>query len=117
MNDKIDQLAELRIDRTEEPTPARRWRIWLAVVAAIVAAAIIGVRFLTTSAVAVTTETVQVAATTSGGASVLDGSGYVVARRQATVSSEISGKILQVLIEEGMIVAEGQVVAWRRATT
>jgi RND family efflux transporter MFP subunit len=42
---------------------------------------------------------------------VLDASGYVVARREATVSSKVTGKIAEVLIEEGMVVTEGQVVA------
>lgn len=38
-------------------------------------------------------------------------SGYVVARRQATVSAEITGRIQDVLIEEGTVVEEGEVVA------
>ena len=43
--------------------------------------------------------------------SVLDASGYVTARRRATVSSRITGKVLEVLVEEGMAVEEGQVLA------
>ena len=42
---------------------------------------------------------------------VLNASGYVTARRQATVSSKITGKVVEVLIEEGMTVREGDVVA------
>ncbi len=42
---------------------------------------------------------------------VLDGTGYVVARRQATVSSKATGKVLEVFIEEGMVVEEGQLLA------
>ncbi|WP_417490805.1 efflux RND transporter periplasmic adaptor subunit [Maricaulis sp.] len=38
-------------------------------------------------------------------------SGYVVARRQATVSAEITGRIRDVLVEEGTRVEEGQVLA------
>lgn len=38
-------------------------------------------------------------------------SGYVVARRKATVAAEITGKVVEVLIEEGMVVKEGDVVA------
>ena len=38
-------------------------------------------------------------------------SGYVVARRQATVSAEITGRISEVLIEEGAVVEQGQVLA------
>ncbi|MDQ8731464.1 efflux RND transporter periplasmic adaptor subunit [Bradyrhizobium sp. LHD-71] len=41
----------------------------------------------------------------------LAASGYVVARRKATVAAEITGKVLGVYIDEGMTVTEGQVVA------
>lgn len=47
----------------------------------------------------------------SAAASVLDASGYVIARRQATVSAKVTGKVVEVLIEEGMRVNEGQVMA------
>ena len=51
----------------------------------------------------------------SGGAAtagaVLNASGYVTARRQATVSSKITGKVKDVLVEEGMVIQEGQVLA------
>ena len=46
--------------------------------------------------------------------SVLDASGYVVARRQATVSAKITGKVVQVSIEEGQRVEPGQVIAQAR---
>src|SRR2546430_15423411 len=46
-----------------------------------------------------------------GPGSVLDASGYVTARRQATVSAKITGKVTEVLIEEGMQVREGAVLA------
>jgi len=45
------------------------------------------------------------------GQTVLNASGYVVARREATVSSKVTGKVVEVLIEEGMKVTEGQVLA------
>ena len=41
----------------------------------------------------------------------LAASGYVVARRKATVAAEITGKVVEVFIDEGMTVTEGQVVA------
>jgi RND family efflux transporter MFP subunit len=58
-------------------------------------------------------ETAQVVAIGDGGgsASVLDATGYVVARRMATVSSKITGKVREVLIEEGQSVVAGQVMA------
>jgi len=45
------------------------------------------------------------------GETVLNASGYVVARRSATVSSKVTGKIVEVLFEEGMSVTEGDVLA------
>jgi RND family efflux transporter MFP subunit len=44
-------------------------------------------------------------------AGILSASGYVVARRKATIAAEITGKIVAVMVEEGMVVDEGQVVA------
>ncbi|MGE0434246.1 MAG: efflux RND transporter periplasmic adaptor subunit [Planctomycetota bacterium] len=45
------------------------------------------------------------------GTSVLDATGYVVARRKATVSSKVTGKVKEVLIEEGQVVKENEVLA------
>jgi HlyD family secretion protein len=53
----------------------------------------------------------QIAKTGANDRTVLNASGYVTARRAATVSSKITGKVVTVLIEEGMKVEEGQVVA------
>ncbi len=47
----------------------------------------------------------------SGSASVLDATGYVVARRIATVSAKVTGRVREVLIEEGQRVEVGQVMA------
>src|SRR4029434_9775404 len=44
-------------------------------------------------------------------AAVLNASGYVTARRRATVSSKITGKVIEVNVEEGMAVKEGQILA------
>ena len=44
-------------------------------------------------------------------ASVLNASGYVTARRRATVSSKVTGKVIEVNVEEGMAVRQGQVLA------
>ena len=58
-------------------------------------------------------QTAQVVAIggSGGNASVLDATGYVVARRMATVSSKVTGKVLEVMIEEGQKVAAGDVMA------
>lgn len=55
--------------------------------------------------------TASAAAQTATGGAVLEGSGYVVARRQATVSAKSTGKLQQVFIEEGMEVEQGQILA------
>ena len=54
-------------------------------------------------------QSINASANTS--ASVLDASGYVTARMQATVSSKITGKVLEVFIEEGMFVEKDQILA------
>jgi len=111
VNDKIDRLSELKIDRTEVPAKPRRWPWVLAGV--IVAVGVVGLqlRAILNGPIEVQAQTVRVAQGNNASASVLDASGYVVARRQATVSSKIAGKVLEVLIEEGMTVDKDQVVA------
>jgi RND family efflux transporter MFP subunit len=49
--------------------------------------------------------------TAVGPGSILDASGYVVARRKATVSSKITGKMVEVLIEEGQLVERDEIIA------
>ncbi len=107
-------LESLRLDRNSDPeryqqlgTGRRRWMI-LAVAAAVVAA-FIAWRLLG-SAVQVRTAVVEAPAGASDGA-VLNASGYVVARRLATVSSKVTGRIEEVLFEEGAAVQQGQVLA------
>ena len=62
-------------------------------------------------AVEVETEIVRRPPSAAAASSVLDASGYVTARREATVSSEVTGKVVEILVEEGMRVEADQVVA------
>ncbi|HEY0973195.1 MAG TPA: efflux RND transporter periplasmic adaptor subunit [Solimonas sp.] len=112
MNDKSALLGQLRIDRNANTTPQRpRW-LWPVLIAAGLVAVLAAWLLLRPSPLLVQTTTVR-AMPAGGGASasVLDASGYVVARRQATVSSKVTGKVVEVLVEEGMNVEEGQVLA------
>lgn len=112
MNTKADMLRELRIDRSHTPPPPRRRR-WI-VLAAVATAAVLAIAVLAMAGRGGAVE-VRVAPVVGGSgaapASVLDASGYVVARRMATVSAKITGRVREVLIEEGMEVEEGQVMA------
>jgi RND family efflux transporter MFP subunit len=116
MGDKPDRagLDELRIER-EELEGGGRSRGWLWLLAGLVVAAGIvwGVTWLMRHRpVEVRMETVRASGQgASGDRTVLNASGYVVARREATVSSKVTGKVMDVLIEEGMEVEEGQVLA------
>jgi len=108
-------LEELKIDRAQPRKGGRSW-IWLVLLVFIIAAGWL-VFQQRTQAVVVSTEPVIEEAATPDGAggtvttTVLNASGYVTARRQATVSSKSTGKIVEVLIEEGMEVQEGQLLA------
>ena len=115
MNTSADLLKELRIDRKAAPPPPKSRRgLWIAVVAVLVLALLaIAGWFLFGRDQAIEVRTAPTAAIGAGtaSASVLDASGYVVARRMATVSAKITGKVKEVMIEEGQRVEEGQVLA------
>ena len=116
MNDKSALLNQLRIDRSSAPPPAERnWTRWLVpgIVLLLIAAAA-GWWLSRPGAIpvkAATARALQGAGPgVSAGASLLDASGYVVARRQATVAAKITGKVTEVLIEEGRHVKAGDVI-------
>lgn len=113
MNASAELLKELRLDRKAPPPPSRRWPWIVAVVVVLVLVLAAIALALPGRAKAVEVRTAPVVALGQGGAnaSVLDASGYVVARRMATVSAKITGKVREVMIEEGMRVEEGQVMA------
>lgn len=105
-----DELAALKIERPPERR-SRPWVKWVVVLAVLG----VGGAFAWQSANRprpVEVETAAVVQRAAGvQASVLNATGYVTARRRATVSSKITGKVLQVSVEEGMRVSAGQVLA------
>jgi len=111
MTSDREALADLRIERRDRGRPgARRWP-WIALLALVlVAAAIAAFRLLEARVVPVRTLSVVWAEGESPGA-VLNASGYVTARRRATVSSKVTGKVVEVKVEEGLAVEEGQPLA------
>lgn len=108
MDSPQDLLKQLHIDR--RPAKKRRSR-WL-LPAIVVAVLVVGVMAMNGLRPVVVETAVARKAAEMGTASVLDASGYVTARRIATVSSKITGKVREVLIEEGQVVAEGEVLAY-----
>ncbi len=112
--EKAALLSQLRIDRElrDETATHARWPWVLGGVLVILLA--IGTGWLLKSGnAAPVVHTAMAQPMVSGGpsASVLDATGYVTARRQATVSAQITGTLTQVLIEEGDHVKAGQVLA------
>src|SRR6266478_1921490 len=109
--DTSELLRELRIDRDGRPPRARRRRLLLAAAALVVLGVAGWLVWSRLGTPTVRTVTARAATPAGGPGSVLDASGYVTARRQATVSAKITGKATEVLIEEGMRVREGAVLA------
>ena len=112
--DKKALLSELTIDReAREATGSGRPIKWFAAiaVAAGIAFTVLYVDFPIAAAPPTVRTVVAQAGPPPAADSVLDATGYVVARRQATVSAKVTGKVQEVLIEEGMTVAPGQLLA------
>jgi len=106
---ETSKLDQLKIEREPEveSSPAR-WP-WLIVAIALVAAA--SWWFLKPDAAIEVRTAVAREISSQAASTVLNASGYVTARRQATVSSKFTGKVMEVLIEEGMEVEKDQVLA------
>ena len=108
-------LDALRIDRSEVEESGGRGRLWLVLLAVALVAAAAAWWFTRPRPAQVTAMAAVAAEGRAGGpaaaGAVLNASGYVTARRQATVSSKVTGKVVDVLVEEGMEVREGQVLA------
>jgi RND family efflux transporter MFP subunit len=112
-SEKSDLLGQLRLDKRAVRAPRGRRR-WLAAVGVmLVAAAGVAVWFwlVRPGDSIVRTAVARAAEQGASAGSVLDASGYVTARRQATVSAKVTGKVMEVFIEEGMRVQEGAVLA------
>lgn len=118
MSDPSEKISQLRIDRAAPLPASRSWLIPGAALAVIGLALAWWVFFgAGSAAVLVKTDVARRPPSAATANSVLDASGYVVARRQATVSSKVTGKVVEVLVEEGMRVDKDQVVARLDDTT
>jgi multidrug efflux pump subunit AcrA (membrane-fusion protein) len=103
-------LSQLRID----PTRRERKGPGKIIIVGIISVAVLAVVIALIAVFAKRAPEVETAAVREAGAAqaaVLNASGYVTPRRRATVSAKVTGKIRDVLIDEGMVVEAGQVLA------
>lgn len=111
--DLEQKLQDLKIDRTGSSGGRRPWG-WFVAIAIVVGVGAVAASWFWFGRDGLLEVQSAVARTPSASnveGAVLDGTGYVVARRQATVSSKATGKVVDVFIEEGMMVKEGQLLA------
>lgn len=117
MEEKSSLLRQLRVDREAPARPRNRqrssWR-WLSFGIVVLGALPVGwISFSARDGIPVRAAIAQEPPTSSsvGSNSLLDASGYIVAKRQATVSAKVTGKLLEVLVDEGQRVEKNQVIA------
>ena len=130
MDEKTKLLEQLRIDRSTGTRSAPESRgsvpIWVVYALILVIIAGIGGWFLPrpqaaggTTASSSAAESADSSGTLDGsspapvpaGSTALDASGYVVAQRQATVSAKALGRVVDLRIEDGQRVHQGEIVA------
>ena len=114
MSDRENLLNNLKIDRSAPPAAGGQQssRLYLLAISVLIVGLFWWLFLSDDELKEVTTFTVKSLEMSDASAtSILDASGYVVARRRATVSSKMTGKVMKVFIEEGMYVEEGQILA------
>src|SRR5690242_8977175 len=111
-------LQELRIERGQREEYSESGRSWRPVIIAVVVVLVLaagagGAWYYLKNGQKVEIEEVTAIAPASdpGATAILQATGYVTARREATVSAQITGTLTDVLIEDGEHVKEGQVLA------
>lgn len=114
MTDLKDELASLKIDRSPRRRSPWRWPLLLLLPAVVVLGVLYAWRAQQAFSAA-EVETVAASVTRevepSAGTPILTASGYVVARRQAVVSSKIQGRLSELRVEEGSEVRKGELLA------
>ncbi|MCB9766784.1 MAG: efflux RND transporter periplasmic adaptor subunit [Candidatus Omnitrophica bacterium] len=110
MTPEQKKLDSLRIERPEKSSSgARGVLVTVILIGLLAAGGVFGWKNWPKTA---EVRTIVVQETKSGGErTLLNASGYVTARREATVASKVTGKVIEVMVEEGMEVEAGQVLA------
>jgi RND family efflux transporter MFP subunit len=110
MTEAKPDLEALKIDHEARSEGSGRGRIVVLALAALAVVLALGFA-LSRSSRAVEVRVAEVRAVSGASSAVLNASGYVTARRKATVAAKITGRVTDVRIEEGMPVREGQILA------
>jgi HlyD family secretion protein len=108
---KIPNLAALRIDPQARPPLNRKKRPILLIISALSVAAFGLLWFMLKEQKVRVGVAVARAPLQGQAATLLNASGYVTPRRRATVAAKITGRVVELLVEEGMKVEAGQVLA------
>ncbi|QWT19000.1 efflux RND transporter periplasmic adaptor subunit [Bacillus sp. NP157] len=116
MNANAELLKQLKIDKSHKEAPGRGppWGRVAAIAGIVAVLLAIGVgawALFARRPIEVQVATAVAPASAGDAGAVLQATGYVTARRQATVSAQITGSLTEVLIEEGDRVKKGQVLA------
>ena len=109
--DQASLIEQLKIERPAEQPPRRAGWWWAGAFVFVVAVGGALYAFLPRAVTIQVAVAEPVAGAAVGPSSILDASGYVVARRQATVSAKITGKVATVGIEEGQRVERDEIIA------
>jgi len=105
------KLSDLSIENSARREGSGRGGIWIGLAVLLIALVLISVAVMRGSKPVVVATTAARAAETGTSATVLNASGYVEPRRRATVAAKITGRVTEVLVDEGMVVEAGQVLA------
>lgn len=118
MENKTTRLEGLKIDRDAHGQSGGSKWVWALTGGGVAAVVLVGAWLLSDADVEPASAAAQIETAAQpatpvrpADASLLDAAGYVVARRQATVASKISGRLVNVMVEEGDRVEEGQILA------
>ena len=104
-------LSDLKIDPASRSNDRGSRRTLIIAAAGLTVIAVIAVVIVTRSAPIEVAVASARPAPAAGTQTVLNASGYVTPRRRATVAAKITGRVTEVLVDEGMVVEQGQVLA------
>jgi RND family efflux transporter MFP subunit len=113
LSDLKTELASLQLN--EQPVKSRRG-LWIAIIVLVLAAGAGVVAWRASGSfrsveVQAVSPVVDQGTRAAAGTPILTASGYIVARREAIVSSKIQGRLAELRVEEGSVVRHGEVIA------